>query len=213
MDFLKYKMDLQLKQSQAVNVTNLLDKMPSVVLPNYMFRNNGNETFTKVTDDWGLNKKTISSGAAYADLDNDGDMDLITSNINDEACVYKNNSEKINPQNHYLKIKLIGTDKNRNGIGAKMKLYCKGNLYYQEQSPERGFQSSVDQVLNFGIGKHDIVDSLIVIWNDDKMQKLQSVKANQLIVLNHAMQIFYGNMIQHQVKNNYLRFIGNKLSS
>ena len=98
----------------------------------------------------------------------------------------KNNSEKINPENHYLKIKLIGTDKNRNGIGTKIKLYCKGNLYYQEQSPERGFQSSVDQVLNFGIGKHDIVDSLIVIWNDDKMQKLQSVKANQLLVLNHS---------------------------
>ena len=89
MDFLKYKMDLQLKQSQAVDVMNLLDKMPSVVLPNYMFKNNGNETFTKVTNDWGLNKKTISSGAVYADLDNDGDMDLITSNINDEACIYQ----------------------------------------------------------------------------------------------------------------------------
>ena len=186
MDFLKYKMDLQLKQTQAVDVMNLLDKMPSVVLPNYMFKNNGDETFTKVTNAWGFNKKTISSGAAYADLDNDGDMDLVVNNIDDEACIYKNNAEKIDPQNHYLKIKLVGTDKNKNGIGTKIKLYCKGNLYYQEQMPERGFQSSVDQVLNFGIGKHEVVDSLIVIWNDDKMQTLQSVKANQLLVVKHT---------------------------
>ncbi|MEO6218791.1 MAG: VCBS repeat-containing protein, partial [Ginsengibacter sp.] len=187
MDYIKYKVDRIVKEragESKLTKAELLRQMPSVYLPNYIYQNNGNNTFTNKIDDWGLNQKTISSGAAYADLDNDGDIDLVINNINDEAGVYKNNADKLFSQNHYLKIKLRGTDKNIDGIGAKIKLYCGKNLFCQEQIPVRGFQSSVNHILSFGIGNHNIIDSIIVIWPDDRMQKLQSIKPGQLLTIN-----------------------------
>ncbi|MEO6722671.1 MAG: VCBS repeat-containing protein [Ferruginibacter sp.] len=186
MDFIKYRIDRVVKErrdGQPFTGTDLLAKMPSVYLPNYIFQNDSGNKFTNKIKDWGLDHATISSGAAYADLDNDGDMDLVINNTNEAANVYRNNAEKILPANHYLKIKLQGSNKNRSGIGAKVKLFCKGRLYYQEQMPERGFQSSVDPVLNFGIGQNEMIDSILVIWNDDKMQRLVNVKGNQLLTL------------------------------
>lgn len=186
MDFIKYKIDAMMKEKnkgEKISTADLLAKMPSAYMPNYIFQNSGDEHFINKIKEWGLDQNTISSGAAYADLDNDGDMDLIINNINEEAGVYRNNAERLLPENHFLKIKLQGDAKNINGIGVKIKLYCKNNLYYQEQMPTRGFQSSVDEVLNFGIGKNTMVDSLIVIWNDNKMEKFVSVRSNQTIVL------------------------------
>src|SRR6202035_473303 len=125
--------------------------------------------FTKKTAEWGFNQSGVASGAAYADLNNDGAMDLVVNNINGEAGIYRNNVRKLAADNHYLKIKLKGGKGNSFGIGAKVKLYCGTDLYYQEQFPVRGFQSSVDPVLNFGVGRHGLIDSVIVIWPDNKM--------------------------------------------
>jgi len=185
MDFIKYTMDkaIQLKGSgEKLAVEDFIKKMPDNALPNYLFHNNNDLSFTNKSKEWGLNQNSVSSGAAYVDLDNDGDMDLVVNNTNDFAAIFKNNNEIANKSN-YLRIKLKGDSRNGTGIGSKLKLYCGGRLYYQEQFPVRGFQSSVDQVLGFGLGNQSVIDSLIVIWPDDRMQKLLQVKVNQTLEL------------------------------
>jgi len=185
MDFVKYSVDrtIKYKQHDSVDaVSEYIRKMPSIEIPKYIFQNQGNGTFVKKTDEWGFEKKGVSAGAAYVDLDNDGDLDLVVNNTNDYAAIYKNNAERLSG-NNYLRVKLEGDKANSRGIGAKVKLFCKGQQYYQEQSPVRGFQSSSDPVLNFGTGKNTVIDSVIVIWPNDNFQKLMSVKANQLLVI------------------------------
>ncbi|MBS1577004.1 MAG: VCBS repeat-containing protein, partial [Bacteroidetes bacterium] len=183
MDFMKYSMARLVREmhgEQVDAITEYIRKMPTHEISNYIFQNTGEEKFIKKTKEWGLDKPGVSSGAAYADLDNDGDMDLVVCNTNDFAGIYKNNSEQVSG-NNYLKIKLNGGEKNKNGNGSKVTIYCKGNRYYQEQMPVRGFQSSVDPVLNFGLGKFTIADSVIVIWPDDRMQILKNINANQVV--------------------------------
>ncbi|MGV3684789.1 MAG: VCBS repeat-containing protein [Daejeonella sp.] len=185
MDFLRYTMDQTIRARQEgkeVAVKDFIEKMPTIVTPNYIFRNTGNDRFEKKNAEWGLSKEGISAGAAYADLDNDGDMDLIVSNTNDYAGIYKNNSETIE-KNNYIKIKLKGDPRNSYGIGSKVTVYCKDKKYYQEQIPVRGFQSSVDPVLNFGLGKNTLIDSILIVWPNDQTQKLRSVKVNQTVTL------------------------------
>ncbi len=184
MDFMKYSMARLVREmhgEQVDAIAEYIRKMPTLEISNYVFQNNGNETFTKKTAEWGLDKPGVSSGAAYADLDNDGDMDLIVCNTNNEAGIYRNNSQQNG--NNYLKIKLQADVKNAMGIGTKVTVYCKGNKFYQEQSVVRGFQSSVDPVLNFGLGKFSEADSVVVIWPDDSMQVLKTVKPNQTLTI------------------------------
>ncbi len=183
MDFLKYTMDETIRARQEgkeLVVSDFIKQMPTIEMPNYIFRNAGGDRFTNNSSEWGLDKKGISAGAAYADLDNDGDMDLIVSNTNDYASVYKNNSDVIE-KNNYIKIKLKGEPKNSYGIGSKVVVYSKDKKYFQEQMPVRGFQSSVDPVLNFGLGKNKTIDSVLVIWPNNRSQKLTNVKVNQLL--------------------------------
>ena len=159
MDFIKYTMDKSIHvQNGGQNnaVEDYIKKMPDNILPSYFFQNNGNLTFTNETTDWGLDQKSVSAGAAYADLDNDGAMDLVVNNTNDVAGIFKNNSEALNKSN-YLRVALHGDAKNSTGIGSKVKVFCKGHEYYLEQFPVRGFQSSVDQVLHFGLGNNTIL--------------------------------------------------------
>ena len=132
--------------------------MPSTVEENYTYKNNGDLTFSKMNKDWGLDQKTLSNGAAYADLDNDGDMDLIVNNIDEKAFIYRNNAEKFT-QNNFVKITLQGSEKNRLGIGAKVKVTAGGMTQTQELLNTRGYQSSVDFNLIFGIGKSTTVES------------------------------------------------------
>ncbi len=168
--------------------TKFMDKIPSVSIPNYTFKNNGDLTFTNKAKEWGLDQNSFSNGAAYADLDNDGDLDLVVNNVNQEIFVYRNNTEKIE-KNNYLKVKLIGEGKNTLGIGAKVSAKSiKGfsnssHLLYLEQAPARGFQSSIDPIMNFGLGNNSTIDSLTVIWSSGKRMTLANVKANQLVVL------------------------------
>jgi hypothetical protein len=187
MDFIQYNVDRVVRQRRGEGVASaleVLNKMPSVKLPNYIYENKGRGLFEKKTDEWGLSQPGISSGAAYADLDNDGDMDIVVNNINEEAFIYENNTGHLFPGNHYLRVKLKGSDENCNGIGSRVTAYCGKNVYVQEQMPVRGFQSSVDYTLSFGIGGNSIVDSLVVIWPDGLSQKLAGTTANGEVLLN-----------------------------
>jgi enediyne biosynthesis protein E4 len=185
MDFIRYSID---RLSRVINkqtvdpIPEYIRKMPTLEVPNYIFQNNGNETFTKKSKEWGLSKVGVSAGAAYADLDNDGDLDLVINNSNDYADIYRNNAET-KVKNNFLRVKLKGNASNERGIGAKVKLFCKGGQYYQEQSPVRGFQSSTDPVLNFGVGNSSSIDSILVIWPDDSFQKFVNVKPNQTLTV------------------------------
>lgn len=180
MDYLKFVSEPEIKGglSQGVNIARLkyVEQMPVIKIGNYAFKNNKNLTFSNLSNAWGLDKAGFSNGTAYADLDNDGDLDLVVNNINETASIYQNRNEQFD-KNNYLKIKLIGSDKNTSGIGAKITLKFKDNsVIYQEQSPTRGFQSSVDHVLTIGIGKNEVVDTLIVTWLNGKSQLIANVK-------------------------------------
>ena len=185
MDFLKYSVDRVVRSMHNDSVDPIpvyIQKMPTIEIPDYIYHNQGDGSFIKRTKEWGFSKKGVSAGAAYSDLDNDGDLDLVVNQSNDYARIYRNNSEKL-AKNNYLSIQLEGLNTNKTGVGTKVKLFCKGQQFYQEQSPVRGFQSSSDVVLNFGLGANEIVDSLLVIWPTDQFQKLLNVKANQKLVI------------------------------
>jgi hypothetical protein len=166
-------------------VTAIIEKMPVVKLSNYTYRNNGDFTFKDVAEDWGLGIPSFSNGGAYADLDNDGDLDLVVNNVNMEAFVFKNKSREIS-DNHYLKLSLKGKEGNGFAIGSKVRLYFKDQIITQDLMPFRGFQSSVDYPLILGLGSITQLDSLEVIWPDGKITTKYNVKADQSIVLNQG---------------------------
>lgn len=163
---------------------NIIGKMPSTPIPNYAFRNNKDLTFTNEITNWGLGTPSFSNGAAYGDLDNDGDLDLIVNNVNQEAFVFQNNSEK-KKDNHFVKVKLKGDNQNKFAIGSVVELFSGKETLRQELIPSRGFQSSIDYVMTFGIGTKKI-DSLQVIWPNGKYQTIKKVANNSTVNLNIA---------------------------
>jgi len=164
----------------------LIDLIPSNPISNYAFRNNGDLTFTNMAKEWGLDLPGFSNGSAYVDLDNDGDLDLVVNNVNMPAFIYRNNSVEQHPENKYIKLILKGEGKNRFGIGAKATVYYNHTISYQEQMPTRGFESTVDNRLNFGLGKVEIIDSVIVQWPDGKESVLKSLKPDQIITVDQS---------------------------
>lgn len=162
-------------------IKRLVDSIPSNQLPNYAFRNNGNLTFTNKAADWGLELPTHTNGSAYGDLDNDGDLDLVLNNVNMPSFVYENRSKQINPNSKTISFSLHGDDLNLFALGAKVFLYDSGTLFYQEVSPMRGFMSTVDTRLHFGVGPVDSIDSIRVEWPDGRLTMLKNTSTNQLI--------------------------------
>lgn len=164
-----------------------LDSYGSVTINNYFFRNNGDLTFSDLTSSAGLEAPSISHGAVYADLDNDGDLDMVTNNMNQEAFIWKNEIRKTAKDsiNNFLAVQLLGTDQNRSGIGAKATLYSNGKMQFLEQNPVRGYMSTVDTRLHFGVGKATAIDSLKIVWPDNKIQWLTNIKSNQTITIDY----------------------------
>ncbi len=179
----------ELMQKMAItgkkdDMENIINKMPSTPIGNYAFKNNSNLSFTNEAKNWGLDTPSFSNGAAYGDLDNDGDLDLIVNNVNMEAFVYQNNTEK-NKDNHFIKVKLKGENKNTFGIGSIVQLFSGKEIIRQELIPTRGFQSSIEYTMTFGIGTKKI-DSLQVIWPNYKTQIVKDIANNTTISLNIA---------------------------
>jgi len=158
-----------------------LDAYGPVKMDSYIFHNNGDLTFSDVSKQAGIDVPAISNGAVYVDLDNDGDLDLVVNNINQQAFVWRNDirSRVTDSVHNFLGVQLDGPSGNRAGFGAKVMLFNHGSRQFLEQSPVRGFSSCVDDRLFFGVGKEQWVDSVIVEWPDDKVQVIRRVKANQ----------------------------------
>jgi hypothetical protein len=170
------KMAMTGKKEQVEEVIN---KMPSVPIQNLMFQNKGKLRFEDVSTKWGLTDKTFSNGAAYGDLDNDGDLDLVVNNVNQEALVYQNNTTK-DSSVAYIGFLLRGGDKNTFAIGSKVQVFSGGQIYQKENIPTRGFQSSMDYKMMIGLPKGQKIDSAFVYWYDRTYTKLADYQLNKL---------------------------------
>ncbi|WP_430900739.1 MULTISPECIES: VCBS repeat-containing protein [unclassified Paraflavitalea] len=169
----------------VANKRQLLDQIPEVKLHNYAYRNKGNLQFENKTNDWGLTIPTFSNGSVYADLDNDGDLDLVLNNINDKAGLYRNTlRDKTPEQAHFVKVVLKGDAQNVNGIGANLTLFANGTKQSWEHTPYRGYLSSVPLQAFFGLGASSKIDSLLVYWPNGKFQKLMSLKVDSINEIN-----------------------------
>lgn len=177
-------------KEQAQAVKEIIDEIPSTPTPNYIFENKGNLNFEKKMKEWGLDDPTYSNGAAYADLNNDGLLDLVISNVDNEALIYQNNGAK--KPNHYLRVRFEGQEKNRFGLGARVILMHDGQQQMHEHYTSRGYLSSVEPVMHFGLGESAVVDKLTVIWPDGKQQELRDVAADRLLTLRYeeAQEVF-----------------------
>ena len=172
----------QLSDTTTPASLDLLRRMPSVAAPNRVFRNSGALRFTDVTTAWGLDRRGFSNGAVYADLDNRGTLDLVVNQINAPAAIYRNRG-RAQTGNGSLTVTLRGEAGNTAGIGAKLFVRTGERIQLVEQSPTRGFQSSVDPRLHVGLGAAASADSVTVVWPDGRFQVLTSVSANQPLVL------------------------------
>ncbi len=186
-DYIQYisneeTMKLVIAGDRKVDFKQLIDAIPSERISNAMFVSSKDYTFTDQAAEWGLAEPSHSNGSAYGDLDNDGDLDLVVNNVNMPAFVYRNNTDAV-LNNHYLKVELVGEDSNRYAFGTKVRVKADGQLFYQEQMPVRGFQSTVDHRLNFGLGSLSRIDTLEVQWTNGKVTILEDVEVDQTLTL------------------------------
>ena len=165
------------------SVDRILKEIPVTPLPNKVYRNDKNLKFTDIGAEWGMAQPTFSTGAAYGDLDNDGDLDLIVANQNQPALVYKNKSREIN-RNNFIGFSLQQDGLNHFAVGSKVQLFFGSQVLTQEAIPSRGFQSSVDYKLIFGLGQQQKIDSIIITWPDRSISKLNNLSINKINYLN-----------------------------
>jgi len=164
------------------NFAQIIAQIPSEKVANYAFKNKGDLTFQK-SDNWGLNFSGFSNGAAYADLDNDGDLDLVVNNLDHEALVYQNNIHK---KSNYLKVQLKGLSKNSFAIGAEIKIITAEGKQVGQVNSNHGFLSSSEPILHFGLGQEKIIEKLTVLWPNGKETKLSKIEANQHLLIDQA---------------------------
>jgi enediyne biosynthesis protein E4 len=209
-DFIQFISDENIMRSvisdAGVDWKKLIDAIPSEAIANYAFHNQGEKDkglrFQNKAHEWGLGEKSFSNGAVYADLDNDGDLDLVVNNVNMEAFVYRNESDKQLKDNHYLTFILRGEGKNLNALGTAITVKNQGKTYYVEQMPMRGFQSSMDYRPHLGLGNAAQVDSVIADFPNGKRLVLTNVKTNQMLTLNQSK----AQLIPPQYKTPYSLF-------
>ncbi len=167
----------------GVDYVKLIAATGTTPLPDYAFRNAGDLSFVNAARAWGLDEPAFSNGAAYGDLDGDGTLDLVVNNLDAQASVYRNNARTLVPTNRFLQIRLEGDGRNRFGVGAQVTLRSGNRLFFQEEQPSRGFQSSVDYVLTFGVGQLDTVESVTVDWPDGRTSAMSHVGTNQRLTI------------------------------
>ena len=188
LDFIKFSDLASRMGTQEANKKERMDmltKIPGIKVHNYIYKNNGDLTFSDQSDAWGFTHASYSNGAAYADLDNDGDLDLMINNIDEEATLLRNNASNL-VNGRFLRFAFSGASLNREGFGTKVYVRHNGHMQYQFFTPFRGFLSTVEPLLHFGMDTLQSIDSVEIIWPDGKYQLLQNVKTNQTIVLKYS---------------------------
>ena len=213
-DFMAYR-----KQAmQLTSKKDMLAAIPEVKIHNYAYRNKGDLQFEDVSYNWGLGDSTFSNGAAYVDLDNDGDLDMVINNINDPSIIYENKENETKKESsHYVNIKLSGPSGNLNAIGATINVYDKGRTQLYYQMPFRGYLSTQSMIINIGLGASTNIDSIIIRWPDNKILELTNVKADQTIFADYhkakndrliEMQVFDTNsMFQNITKESGIQYV------
>ncbi len=177
-----YFMELSKLPNQRDSLLARTLEIPSEKIDNFVYRNKGDLTFERANEAWGIEFEGFSNGAVYVDLDNDGDLEIVTNNIDDHAAVFNNN----NPDsNNFINLQFTGPEKNRNGLGTRVYLSDSGKTQMQELTLTRGFQSSVSPRLHFGVGQTETIEEIKVVWPDKKTEILNNIPANQHLVLDY----------------------------
>ena len=187
MDFINYALasitSFGTESSRLKKYLTAVADLNPVAISNYMYENTNGILFENETVNWGLDEESVSSGALYSDLDNDGDLDLVVNNIDQKAFIYENNAE--NKATRYIKISLEGSEKNKEGIGTKITIKNGRGIQFYEHYPSRGYMSSVDHFIHFGLGGENKIDTLKIEWPDGKYQELTAIGTDQRITLDH----------------------------
>jgi len=178
-----YNLKMEEGKTEVNGFEDALELMPSTKIENYIFQNNGDLTFTKKISEWNLDQPVNSNGAAYADFDNDGDLDLVVNNIDEVSFVMRND---LISNNHYLRVQFQGNEKNKLAVGTKVKLKYKEQIQVQEFQLSRGYQSSIEPLLHFGLGEIAIIDELFIEFYDGKVVSVKDVKADQILKINYS---------------------------